>query len=260
MSDRAGVRWAAAIGAVVVVQILCWLLAPAVTLPTVLAASLVFALVAGGVIAVGAVAPAFGVRALAWTVVPALLLGAVVTLGRPPGGILAAILVAGSLLAGGSLVGGVIGSRIEHVSHLLVVAYVSSLADVFSVFSARGVSAQVVESERLLSVLAISWPMPGSGELMPVLGVGDVVMCALYLAASRKLGLGVRRMALALAAGFAAVLAALLVLRIPLPALPALGVAVVLAHPSSWRLRPEDRWKAIGGMALITLLFAALSV
>ena len=134
----------------------------------------------------------------------------------------------------------------------------SSLADVFSVFSARGVSAQVVESERLLSVLAISWPMPGSGELMPVLGVGDVIMCALYLCAARQLALGVGRTALALAVGFAAVLAALFVLQIPLPALPALGLAVVVAQPRTWRLRREERWKAIGGMALITALFAVL--
>lgn len=256
--SRPAARWAVAIAAVLAVQALSWLVAPMVAVPPVIGASVVFGLVAGGVLLVGSAVPAFGMRALAWVVLPALLIAGLATMERSANDLLGAAAVAAALLGGGSLVGGVIGGRIQHASHLLVVAYVSSLADVFSVFSDRGVSAQVVASERLLSVLAISWPMPGSGELMPVLGVGDVIMCALYLCAARQLGLGVGRTAAALGAGFVAVLVALFAFQVPLPALPALGLAVVIALPRTWRLRREERWKAIGGMAVITVLFGLL--
>jgi len=197
--------------------------------------------------------------AILLALVVALVVGAApVALGDRLGGPLGAALVALGLLGGGSLLGRAVGSRVTHTGHLLVVAYVSSLADVFSVFSDKGVTAQVVESERMLSLLAVSWALPGWAEMTPVLGVGDIVMVTLYTVATRRLDLEVGRTLLALAAGFALVLGALLVAQIPLPALPFLGAAMLAAHPQAFRLRTEDRRPALIGMALITAVFAVL--
>src|SRR5690606_36203541 len=126
-------------------------------------------------------------------------------------------------------------------SHLLVATYVSSIADVLSLWSSSGPTSYVVSNEPLLSLVAISWPVFGDGSIAPMLGFGDVVMCALYAVATRALGLSVGRTVFALAAGLIAVLGALVLTASPLPALPFLGTAVVAAQPRAWSFQPHER-------------------
>jgi len=252
-----GSCWLAAIGGVACALVASGLIAPNVPVLPALGALLAFACVCAAVIVVAVVTPALPVRALAWLVLPVVALAAV-ALGADARGIGWAALVAVALLSGGTLAGGVIGARIQHPSHLLAVAVASSLADVFSVLSPRGVTAQVVESERWIAILAVSWPVFGTTAVEPLLGVGDIVMCALYTVATRELDLGVRRTALALALAFAAVLAALWLLATPLPALPFLGLAVVLAHPRTWRFRKGEGRTAAMALVVLVALFAVL--
>ena len=94
--------------------------------------------------------------------------------------------------------------------------------------------------------------------MTPILGVGDVVLAALYLAAATKHGLSRARTLAALAAGFTATFVALLLLERALPALPFLGLAIVLAHPEA-RLPPrEERRQAAIGILVIVALAAWL--
>lgn len=251
-------RWLATIGAVAAAQGLSWLVAAQVPVAPVTGAVLAFAMVCAGVVAVAWATPAFGLRALAWLVLPALALGAVASLGERATGIGFAMLVAAALLAAGTLAGGAVGARIQHPSHVLVAACASSIADLFSVLSPSGVSAQVIESEQLLALVAISWPILGDGAVEPILGFGDVVMCALYVVATRALGLPVRRTIVALGVGFAAVLLALLLAPVPLPALPFLGAAVVAAQPRTWRFRPGEGRTALIALAVLTAVVGAV--
>ena len=163
-----GARWIAAVAAVLAAQTLSWLVAPVMVVPPMASAIGLFAVVVASVLLVGAATPPLPPKARAWLVLPALVIGGLAALERTATDLGSALAVSASLLFGGSLVGGVVGARIQHPSHVMVVAYVSSIADVFSVFSERGLSAQVVQSEQLLSVLAISWPIPGSGVLFAV--------------------------------------------------------------------------------------------
>lgn len=245
-------RWLATIGAVAAAQALSWVLAPHAPMAPVVGAVLAFASVCASVVVVAWATPAFRLRALTWLVLPALVLGAVSSMGERAMGIGFAVAVAAALLAAGTLAGGAVGARIQHPSHLLVAAYASSVADLFSVLSPSGVSAQVVESEQLLALVAISWPIFGDGAIEPLLGFGDVVMCALYVVATRGLGLPVRRTIVALGAGFAAVLIGLLLAPVPLPALPLLGAAVVVAQPRTWRFRAGEGRTALLALALLT--------
>lgn len=251
-------RWLATLAGVVALSWTTWLVAPHVPVAPVAGAALAFALVCAAALASAWSAPPFGLRALGWLVVPVLAVGVVASMGDRAQGIGVACVVLAALLGGGTLAGAAIGARIQHPSHLLVAAYASSAADVFSVLSPSGPSAQVVESEQLLSLLAMSWAIPGTAAIAPLLGVGDVILCALYVIAARQLGLPVARTVAALAVAFAAVLVALWLVPAPLPALPFLGVAVVAAHPETRRFRPHERGAALVGMAVLTAVLAVL--
>jgi hypothetical protein len=146
-----------------------------------------------------------------------------------------------SLLAVAWATGGAIGARIEHPGHLLPAAAVAAAADVASVTSSSGPTHAIAASERALAVLAVSFPVPGTGAVAPALGVGDLVFVALLLAAARAHGLSVLRVAgLSLAgillAGFGSALSGR-----AFPALPAIGAVVVGFVPEARRLRRKDR-------------------
>lgn len=233
--------------------------APGMEVAPELAALFVFGSVAGVVLAVAATAPALPWRALALLAAPAALLAAAHVLWGGGAAVGAAMLTAAALLFGGTLLGAVIGGQIEHPGHLSLVAFVSAFADLSSVMSKGGVTAAIVENKPVLALLAISWPVPGTDAIAPVLGVGDVVMAALYLSAVRRHGLGVGRTLAALGAAFFALFVVLFVGERALPALPFFSLAVLAAHPSVLRIRPEERRAATAGM-LIVLALAVYSL
>lgn len=150
------------------------------------------------------------------------------------------LLVAGALLGGGSLLGASIGNRVEHPSHLLVAAYVASIADLLSVLTAWGVSAQILQSESLLPLFAVSWAIVGQPEPRPVIGVGDIVITAFLIAGARRHSLSLSRTIGALGLGYVVVFAALLASGKPVPALPILGLAFVAANPETLGVRPQE--------------------
>jgi hypothetical protein len=162
------------------------------------------------------------------------------------------------LLAAGTSAGGVLGARIEHVGHLLPVAIVSSLADLVSVLTPGAPSDVVVATPALLSVLAVSWPMPGTHDLPAILGVGDIAFVALYFAAARKHGLSRGRTAVALALGLAVTAVVVARTALPIPALPFLGAAMLAAHPAARSLPGKDRRAALVGLIAIALALGAL--
>ena len=171
---------------------------------------------------------------------------------------LSAVLVAGSLLAFGSLVGGMVGSRIEHPGHLLFVAVVSSLADTFSVAAPDGPSAAIASSEVALSLLAVSFPMLGTDQIAPLLGVGDLVFTSLYVSAARAHGLPMQRTWLALGAAFVVTMLVVIELELPIPALPFMGMAMLIAQPAARVPPARDRVRGFAALGAISALFIAL--
>ena len=183
------------------------------------------------------------------------LVAALTLVGLALGGVspapLTTALVSALLVLAGASAGAWVGSRIQHAGHLGVVAIVSSLADAASVLQPSGPTAQILESAPTLSLLTLGAPMLGTADVPPILGVGDVVMSALYVGAARKHHLPERCTWIALAAGLAAAMLGVLVLELPLPALPFLGVAILVAHPEA-RLPPrKERVQAAIGVAIL---------
>jgi hypothetical protein len=166
-----------------------------------------------------------------------------------------AILLA--LLAFGSGLGAWVGGSIEEAGHLLFVALVSSAVDTFSVAHPDGPSAALLRQPQALALLALPWPMLGTRDVVPLLGVGDVVFASLYWAAGKRHALPRLRTLLALASGFALTALTVTLLERAIPVLPFLGVAIVAAHPEARRPQGRDMRR---GLWLVTALGFALAV
>lgn len=256
-------RWLAVVGGSLGAFALAVLVAPLLPFVPLVAYALGFGAVCAITIASGASAPRVeGRGALGVVVVIAVVIGALAIAGVPaePRAVViaASALVLALLTIGGTLAGAGIGWRIAHPGHLVVVAIASSLADLWSVLTPGAPSATVVEDAPTLTAIAIGFPMLGTLAIEPLLGVGDVVFVALYLAAARKHGLGVGRTCVALALAFVATGVTVIVLQRALPALPFLGAAVLIAHPAA-RLPPaHERRSAVIGVGVLVLLGAVL--
>ena len=234
----------------------CVLVAPLLPFAPVAGFAVAFVVLAVSVIGVAVATPALPWRALAAVPIPIAAVAAATLL--PASSPFAVGLVDAGLLVGGCLIGGVVGCHVERPGHLLVVAYVASLADVFSVFGAAGPSSAIVSDQRMLALLALSWPMLGTGGIEPMLGIGDVMMTALFVAAVRRHGLGLPRVAVALFAAYLVVVLALVWFERALPALPFLAVGVLVAVPAARKLDRKEWRTAIVGMLVLTTVFAAL--
>lgn len=257
MADPRG-RWLASIVAAPVALAALAVIAPRAPLAPLAAYALAFACVSAEVLCAAALVPRLPARALAWLLVPVGASALVVALGGALPELVAAALVTSSLLFAGTLLGGVIGGAIEHAGHLVIVAVISALVDVLSVLHPSGPTAQIVQIEAAISVLALPWPMLGTDRIEPILGIGDVTFAALYLAAARRHALSRRRTIVALACALALTAVVVVVAERGVPALPFLGAAIVVAHPEARRVPPADRRTAIVGLVGVALLFAAL--
>jgi hypothetical protein len=169
-----------------------------------------------------------------------------------------ALCVLAGLLVLGTGLGAVIGRRIQHASHLLFVALVSSVADILSVTQPGGISKAIAEQPRALALLALPWPLLGTDEIAPFLGVSDVVFASLYLQASRAHVLPVLRSVVALFVGFALTAALVLLLQRPIPVLPLLGVSFVLAQPRARMASAEDLRRGAWVLAALAIVIATV--
>lgn len=184
----------------------------------------------------------------------------VVALLSPPGQVDAypALCVLIGLLVLGTGLGALIGRRIQHPSHLLFVALVSSVADVLSVTQPGGISKAIADEPRALALLALPWPLLGTSEIAPFLGVSDVVFASLYLHASRAHVLPMLRSIVALFLGFAVTSALVLLFQRPIPVLPLLGASIVLAQPRARAASAEDLRRGAWVLAALALVIASV--
>lgn len=201
--------------------------------PPLLAFAFSFSAICGFALGCARSCPLLKPRALLGLIGPLACLAVVASIGT--GTPVQAAIVLPALLIAGTLVGNVVGSAIEQAWHLSFVALVSSLADAASVLHPSGPSAAIVESDRALSLLALPFAFLGTSDTPPLLGVGDVVFSALYVAAARRHGLPARRTLVALSIAFATTMIVVVALELPVPALPFLGLAMVIAHPQTRR-------------------------
>jgi hypothetical protein len=162
------------------------------------------------------------------------------------------------LLTTAGIVGGYIGSLLEFPGMLMVVSYVAALADCCSVFHPDGLTAQVLKHPNALALLTLSVPVLGTEEVQSLVGIGDVAFVSLFVAGTRVTGLPVVRTLTALGAAMAMVALCTELVQRPLPALPFLGAAVLLAHPEARRI-PSEHTRRIGiNLTVVTLVLSVM--
>jgi hypothetical protein len=248
-------RWIAVPWAAAGVCALASALAPRLPIEPVAAYAIGFCAVFGSAIATSVVCPPLQRRALWMGALPILLLWVLAQLGGAD--VRAAAVVTIALLLCGTCLGSVVGTAIEHPGHLVFVAIVSAASDAASVFHPSGPSAAIAQSARALSLLALPWPMLGTDRIEPFLGVGDVVFTALYIASTRRHGLPLWRTLLGLTLGYLVTMVTVVGLEATVPALPFLGLGVVLAQPEARRPPPRDR---VRGYALAAVVVGVVAV
>lgn len=154
--------------------------------------------------------------------------------------------------------GTALGGRIDKPGHLLAVAAVSSLSDLWSVFDPAGPSAvlarKVMEQPDRVSAFALCFPLLGTTHIPAIIGAGDVLFAALYVSAFERHGIPTKKALIALGLGFVAGLCVLLWLERPLPLLPLLGSAIVLSDARVRSLPAREGKSVLLVMAVLSLL------
>lgn len=248
-------RWLVVIGGAEAALAVARSLAPSVDVDPRIAFLIGFSAVSGSAVATAAAVPAASKRVAGLGLLAA---AALVVLGAPLPDLTGALIVTAALLGGATLLGAAVGRAIEHPGQLVFVAVVSAAADAASVFHPSGPSAAMAHSQVALSLVALPWPMLGTPAIEPMLGAGDVVFTALYLASARRHGLSLARTVVALLVAYLATAVTVLMLERAVPALPILGLAFVLVHPAARRPRPADAWRGIAVSAAAVLVVTVL--
>jgi hypothetical protein len=85
-----------------------------------------------------------------------------------------------------------------------------------------------------------------------------VVFTALYLSAGRRHGLAVRGTVLALALAFSVTAVVVIAFELPVPALPFLGLAMLIAHPEARRPPVAERTRGFVAVGVLVAVLAGL--
>jgi hypothetical protein len=234
------------------------LIAPSVAVGMPVARAIAIGFVIASVLITSWYAPVRGERRLLWFVALAALYAFLFWLDLPALTPNTMFVVTLAVLTTGALVGGYIGSLLEYPGMLMVVAYVAAITDCFSVFHPNGLTAKVLAHPRALQLLTFPFPVLGTREIGSLLGIGDVAFASLFVVGARTTGLDPRRTVVALGLAMLMVAVATETMRMPLPALPFLSAAVVLAHSEARRLPPTQTRRIAANLALVTLVLGGL--
>ncbi len=183
----------------------------------------------------------------------------IVSLTDSPG-VAAFVMIGTALMTIGHGIGGMIGSRIQHPGHLLPACVVAASFDIASVIHPQGPSHALVSSEHALPWLTLSFPVFGARAFSPNVGIGDVVFAALLLGAAARHGLSRPRFVALITAGLiiAGQLAALL--QQAIPALPIIGICIVVGVAPARIMRRKERRVAFWFMAAsVTLALGVIA-
>ncbi len=157
-------------------------------------------------------------------------------------------------------IGTQVGARVESPGHILPVALLSAAVDLWSVTAAAGPTHMIVQTPALLRLLTITATVPMERLPEPQIGFGDVVFAALYHAIGARFSLPIRRTAAAIFVGVLLAGITSAALAAPVPALPALGLAMLVAHRDARRVPKADQRTAIFTGALLLASIARVAV
>lgn len=157
--------------------------------------------------------------------------------------------------AAGTLLGGII----EKPSYLIPVCAVAGLADLWSVFSASGVTKAISTSRRALNFVLVSFPVVGYG-VRPLIGVTDFIFAGLFIFMAVRFSMPLLRTAILIGSAFVISVGLAVGAGIGIPVLPVMGVLFVAGHYQALRITdPAERREAIMGILIVVLALGVIT-
>jgi len=149
-----------------------------------------------------------------------------------------------------------IGEGIDAVSHLIPVALVATLADIWSV-SAGATSMIIVSSA--INYFLLRFPVPGSSEIPYLIGLTDFLFFAIFFQAARRFALGTKKNVVLLLSSFLLTVAAALFFKVGLPVLPFMALFFVAGNFRKLELKKEETKQILVFVVVILTIFSAIS-
>ena len=160
------------------------------------------------------------------------------------------------LFSVGATGGRLLSRLVEHPRYLVPVVVIISLADAWSLLGG-GPTQALAESEIAPRIVAMSFPERGTGNLVPAVGITDVLFIGFFLTLSVRFGMSVWRGLLGIAAGLTAALA-ILAGGYHVPGLPFIGGGFIVMQ---WRrLKPEKRDLIVTAVFAVVMTAVMLTI
>lgn len=149
-----------------------------------------------------------------------------------------------------------IGEGIDEIAHLLPVAIVATVADIWSV--SAGATAKIVVSSAI-NYFLLRFPMPGYGTIPYLIGLTDFLFFAIFFQAALRFNLGAIKNALLLLSSFFIAVAAAIFFATGLPVLPFMALLFVAGNYSQLHLKKEEVRQILVFVVFIIIAFTLIS-
>jgi len=149
-----------------------------------------------------------------------------------------------------------IGEGIDEIAHLLPVAIIATVADIWSV--SAGATAKIVVSSAI-NYFLLRFPMPGYGTIPYLIGLTDFLFFAIFFQAAVRFELGIRKNLLLLLASFFIAVAAAIFFATGLPVLPFMAVLFVVGNFKRLSLKKEEIRQILLFVVFIIIAFTLIS-
>lgn len=166
------------------------------------------------------------------------------------------ILLAMAQLALAAGIGLWIAKGIDDITHLIPVALVATIADIWSV--SAGATAKIVVSSSI-NFFLLRFPVLGSSSIPFLIGLTDFLFFAIFFQAAVRYKLGTLKNALLLGLSFLIAIISALYSATGLPVLPFMAVLFVAGNFSQLELKKEELKQVMLFVIVILIIFAILT-
>lgn len=149
-----------------------------------------------------------------------------------------------------------IGEGIDEVAHLIPVALVATIADIWSV--SAGATAKIIISP-IINYFLLRFPVAGTGSIPYLIGLTDFLFFALFFQAARRFELGMLKNTVLLLLSFFIAVAAAIFMATGLPVLPFMAVLFVAGNFSQLKLKREEIKQIAAFLLAILIIFTLIS-
>lgn len=150
-----------------------------------------------------------------------------------------------------------IAEGIDDITHLIPVALVATIADIWSV--SAGATAKIVVSSSI-NYFLLRFPLPAFDAIPYLIGLTDFLFFAIFFQAAIRYNLGALKNSILLASSFIIAIVSALFTSTGLPVLPFMAVLFVVGNFSKLEFKKEELKQVLIFVLVILVLFAFISL